>query len=204
MRDVAEVKDLENRLRFFTLLVENSLDLTLVADPEGVALYVNPRVEQVLGYGRDEFLSIRVPDLLHPDDYEPVMAQFASAASDPGTVSGYAQGRYRHKDGSWVWIEGIAISLLDDPVVGGIICCGRDINECKQAERLLRSLTPREMEILCLLAVGRTNREIAQQLNFSVSTVKNHVQQILVTLDASDRTQAAVRAAELGFIEQRD
>jgi two-component system, NarL family, response regulator LiaR len=60
------------------------------------------------------------------------------------------------------------------------------------------------MELLCLLAVGRTNREIAQQLNFSVSTVKNHVQQILVTLDASDRTQAAVRAAELGFIEQRN
>ena len=46
MRDVTEEKDLENRLRFFTLLAENSLDLILVADPEGVALYVNPRVEE--------------------------------------------------------------------------------------------------------------------------------------------------------------
>ena len=36
---------------------------------------------------------------------------------------------------------------------------------------------------------------------FSVSTIKNHVQQLIVTLDVSDRTQAAVRATELGLIE---
>ena len=65
---------------------------------------------------------------------------------------------------------------------------------------MLRSLTAREVEILRLLALGRTNGEISQQLMFSVSTIKNHVQQIIAKLAVSDRTQAAVRAAELGLV----
>jgi DNA-binding NarL/FixJ family response regulator len=88
--------------------------------------------------------------------------------------------------------------------VQGVPCCGRDFTGRKRPEWLRSSLTSREMDPLRLLTVGRTNREIEQQLKFSVSTVKNHVQQILASLDASDRTQAAVRAAELGLIEQRD
>jgi DNA-binding NarL/FixJ family response regulator len=67
---------------------------------------------------------------------------------------------------------------------------------------LRRALSPREAEVLRLLALGRTNREIAREMMFSVSTVKNHVQHIITKLDASDRTQAAVRAVELGLIEQ--
>jgi DNA-binding NarL/FixJ family response regulator len=42
---------------------------------------------------------------------------------------------------------------------------------------------------------------MAQQLMVSVSTVKNHVQHIIAKLEVSDRTQAAVRAAELGLID---
>jgi DNA-binding NarL/FixJ family response regulator len=56
---------------------------------------------------------------------------------------------------------------------------------------------------LRLLALGRTNGEISQELMFSVSTIKNHVQQLIVKLDVSDRTQAAVRATELGLIEAK-
>ena len=76
-----------------------------------------------------------------------------------------------------------------------------DTSARKQAELVLRSLSTREIEILRLLALGRTNGEISQELMFSVSTIKNHVQQLIVKLDVSDRTQAAVRATELGLIE---
>lgn len=61
-------------------------------------------------------------------------------------------------------------------------------------------LTPREIEVLQLLAQGQTNREIAGKLTLSVSTVKIHVEHILEKLSVSDRTQAAVRAVELGLI----
>ena len=60
----------------------------------------------------------------------------------------------------------------------------------------LESLTPREVEVLKLLSQGQTNPQIAQNLLFSVSTVKAHVRSILNKLEVSDRTQAAVRAIE--------
>ncbi len=63
------------------------------------------------------------------------------------------------------------------------------------------SLTPREVEVLRLVAQGRTNREIGQVLMLSAATVKVHVQHIIAKLGVSDRTQAAVRAVELGLLE---
>jgi DNA-binding NarL/FixJ family response regulator len=61
-------------------------------------------------------------------------------------------------------------------------------------------LTPREVEVLRLLAQGLTNREIAGELIVSVGTVKIHVEHIIGKLGVSDRTQAAVRAVELGLL----
>ncbi len=55
--------------------------------------------------------------------------------------------------------------------------------------------------MLQLLAQGQTNREIARRLTVSVSTIKIHVEHILAKLGVSDRTQAAVRAIELGLLQ---
>jgi len=54
--------------------------------------------------------------------------------------------------------------------------------------------------VLELLTKGQTNREIARKLTVSVSTVKIHVEHILAKLGVSDRTQAAVRAIEMGLL----
>lgn len=61
-------------------------------------------------------------------------------------------------------------------------------------------LTPREMEILRLVADGVGNQEIAQRLYLGLGTVKGHVRDILEKLSASDRTQAAVTALRRGLI----
>jgi DNA-binding NarL/FixJ family response regulator len=61
-------------------------------------------------------------------------------------------------------------------------------------------LTPRETEILRLVVQGKTNREIGAMLYLSPGTIKIHVEHILDKLDVSDRTQAAVRAVELGLL----
>jgi DNA-binding NarL/FixJ family response regulator len=61
-------------------------------------------------------------------------------------------------------------------------------------------LTPRELDVLRLVAEGKTNSEIGQSLFISVGTVKVHVERIIDKLGVSDRTQAAVRAVELGYI----
>jgi DNA-binding NarL/FixJ family response regulator len=64
-------------------------------------------------------------------------------------------------------------------------------------------LTPREIEVLGLLASGRTNRRIAEELHLSLSTVKRHLEHIIKKLEVSDRTQAAVKALEMGLLPQK-
>ncbi len=61
-------------------------------------------------------------------------------------------------------------------------------------------LTAREYDVLRLVVHGQTNGEIAHGLRISRSTVKAHVEHILDKLGVSDRTQAAVRAVELGLV----
>jgi LuxR family transcriptional regulator, maltose regulon positive regulatory protein len=68
------------------------------------------------------------------------------------------------------------------------------------ATALIEPLTPRELEILELLATGASNQEIAEQLFLSVGTVKGHINHILGKLEAHNRTGAAVRGRELGLI----
>jgi two-component system, NarL family, response regulator LiaR len=61
-------------------------------------------------------------------------------------------------------------------------------------------LTPREAEVLRLIADGKGNTEIAQTLSIGLGTVKGHIRDILEKLSASDRTQAAVLAIRKGLI----
>jgi DNA-binding NarL/FixJ family response regulator len=69
------------------------------------------------------------------------------------------------------------------------------VNEAKIAlPSELAELTPRELEVLKLIAAGDNNREIAQKLYISEGTVKNHVTNLLSRLNLRDRTQAAIYA----------
>ena len=90
-------------------------------------------------------------------------------------------------------------SLLNSEVVVRLL--GHLDGETSSREELLpKQLSEREYEVLRLLVQGKTNPEIAQQLTISVGTVKIHVEHILAKLRVSDRTQAAVRAIELGLL----
>jgi DNA-binding NarL/FixJ family response regulator len=66
-------------------------------------------------------------------------------------------------------------------------------------EAAVANLTPREREVLALLARGLTNAQLARELVVSEKTVKTHVSSILAKLRLSDRTQAALFAARLGL-----
>lgn len=65
---------------------------------------------------------------------------------------------------------------------------------------LVTPLTDRELDVVRLLADGRSNREIAAALFLAEGTVKNHVTGALAKLGARDRTQAALKARDLGLL----
>ena len=61
-------------------------------------------------------------------------------------------------------------------------------------------LTSRELEVLTMLALGRSNQAIARELVVTLDTVKKHVGHVLAKLGAADRTEAVARARELDLI----
>jgi DNA-binding NarL/FixJ family response regulator len=69
-----------------------------------------------------------------------------------------------------------------------------------RAQGALQKLTPRELEVLGLMKHGLSNKQIAQDLAISLGTAKNHVEHVIAKLGVSDRTQAVVRALELGIL----
>jgi DNA-binding NarL/FixJ family response regulator len=70
--------------------------------------------------------------------------------------------------------------------------------------RALQTLSEREKEVLRLIARGRSNREMADELFVSTETIKSHVGSVLLKLDARDRTQAVIAAYESGFVTPGD
>ncbi len=75
-----------------------------------------------------------------------------------------------------------------------------ELSDNVSAERFL-SLTPREKEVLQLMAEGRSNKAIGDYLYISEKTVKNHVSSILQKLDVQDRTQAVVISIKNGWVK---
>jgi two-component system, NarL family, response regulator LiaR len=75
-------------------------------------------------------------------------------------------------------------------------------NGVPKKEALSGLLSARESEVLGLVGRGYANQQIARKLLISVSTVKKHVRNVICKLGVSDRTQAAVRAVELGVLDK--
>lgn len=71
-----------------------------------------------------------------------------------------------------------------------------DKREMKEGDKFYSGLTEREKEILRLIALGGSNKEIALKLHLSEKTVKNHISNIFQTLHVNNRTQAAIYALE--------
>ena len=151
---------------------------------------------------KEEFPRTSVVMVTMQDDpdylFEAVIAGAAGYVLKGATPDQLTEAVRQVLNGEFLLDQRLTIDLLksmaerersDPPLVAG-----------RAPEPPLEPLTPRETEILRLLARGATNPQIAKELVVSPGTVKNHVRHIIAKLGVSDRTQAAVRAIELGLL----
>jgi len=95
-----------------------------------------------MGYRPDELENMRGPILIHPDDQQRVGAIMATLLSGPDeTVT--AEYRVRHRDGSWRWLEAMAVNLIHEPDVGALVVSFRDVTRRREAEDAARSSNAR-------------------------------------------------------------
>lgn len=80
---------------------------------------------------------------------------------------------------------------------------GRRVWSTPSGSLVLEQLTDRELEVLSYVASGYRNREIAERLHVTVKTIEYHLSNILGRLGARSRTEAVVRAWQLGMIPFR-
>ena len=120
------------------------------------------------------------------DDDDSVLAALRAGARGyvlKGAPSGEISAAIRTvAEGGAVFGAGIANRLVAGPTSAPPTAAGES------------DLTPRERDVLALLADGVSNKQIARHLDVSLKTVQNHVSRILDKLQAADRTQAALRA----------
>jgi DNA-binding NarL/FixJ family response regulator len=95
-------------------------------------------------------------------------------------------------------VQDDVLSAIRSVASGGLVFAGGAAERVVSGRRRYRQdLTEREAQVLALIAAGRSNAEIARELDLSLKTVQNHVSNVLTKLQVRDRTQAALRARGL-------
>ncbi|HZQ34308.1 MAG TPA: PAS domain S-box protein [Dehalococcoidia bacterium] len=120
----------EHRLRAY---FEHAQDIIVAIEPGGVITYHSPAVGRVLGLEEGSITGSNLLALVHPEDREGALREFAARLAQPGAVhTGIL--RVRHAGGGWRTLETTAVNLRDDPEIRGLVITGRDISERVQAE----------------------------------------------------------------------
>jgi PAS domain S-box-containing protein len=186
--------------------VLDQVGLAVIAtDADGVVTTWNARAEALYGWSRDEAVGRHVSDLTVPDEdrrtAEQIMDAIQRGQSWEGTF------RVRRKDGSSVTAFVKDSPIMDDGHLIGIVGVSIEIGDPALADavrslvgngtrpqRRTRALSPREREVLALLARGLTGEQIAERLVLSPETVRTHIRNAREKLGASTRVEAVTMA----------
>jgi PAS domain S-box-containing protein len=117
--------------------MQDASDVITVLEADGTIRYVDPAVEQMLGYRSEELIGASAFDYVHPEDLEPVSRSFAGTLKTSGVLPPI-QFRLKAADGSWRPVEVVRNNRLDDPAIRGVVAGLRDVTERMQAEEQIR------------------------------------------------------------------
>ena len=168
-------------------------------DVDGRFLHMNPTAEQVAGFTMADMRGRRFTDPLPPEARPSVEAHFSRAlqgqpiAFETVFIDGSGERRS---------VRAHHLPLLEDGEVVGVLMLAWDVPWPQRAPRFdpPPALTPRQREILELIASGRSTSEIANDLTLSTETVRNHLRSLLRELDVHTRVEAIAEAQRLGLL----
>lgn len=132
---IAAEEAVRNSERRFRALIEHSTDGISLIDAENNILYLSPAVANIEGYTPEELGGHNGLENTHPDDIPLIHQIVARLMANPGKPVPVLW-RRRHKDGHWLWLEGVATNLLGDPAVRAIVTNYRDVTERKRIEEI--------------------------------------------------------------------
>src|SRR5579862_3131502 len=168
----------------FSYLIQNLSDVITVVAVDGTMLYHSPSIERVAGYRPSELLGKSLLSLIHPEDEPAVRAALERVTLKVGTATP-PEFRFRHKDGSWVWLESVDNNLLNDVAVGGIVVTSRDVTGRRGLEEQVRQ--SQKME-----AVGRLAGGIAHDFNNLLMVIRGYAEIVLQEDDSSPAVRKSV------------
>jgi two-component system, cell cycle sensor histidine kinase and response regulator CckA len=180
----------------FRALVENARDVTMVLDRDTVIRYVSPSCTTILGYEPGELEGRHALSLVDEADHPAVSEMFRTATASAAATP-IVEAHIRHRDGSWRLMEGLSVSLFDDPAVRGLVVSGRDVTDRRRLEQRVRQAERLE-------AVGQLAGGIAHDFNNVLLVVRGYSSVLGSTLhdpqqlaDVAEITKAVDRAAGL-------
>lgn len=141
IRDITGRKKAEEEIiklgKRYQAIIENAPDGFVLLNSEGKFKYFSPSALKMFGYSSEDEL-IAIPDeLTHPDDLPFVLSTLDELFKNPGLTPTIVY-RFKHKNGTWIWIESTFSNLLNDSAVEALVINFRDVTERKYAEVALR------------------------------------------------------------------
>ncbi len=144
--------------RYYRSLIENTWDITAIADDKGLCTFVSPSIERILGFRPCDVIGQPILSFVHPDDRVQVQELFSRIFEDKQARYTPPKVRARHTDGTWRVVEAVAMNCLDDPAIAGIVTNIHDVTERTQAEerlaaseRRFRALVENSWDLVALL-----------------------------------------------------
>ena len=121
----------------FASLVQNSSDVITIIAADSIIRYQSPSIQRVMGYEPRGLLGTKLFDMIHPEDLPRMVNLLSVVLDDPVVHPEALEFRWRHRDGTWLYVETLLSDLSLHPEVGGIVLNTRDVSERKLVEQQL-------------------------------------------------------------------
>ncbi|MEL6535716.1 MAG: PAS domain S-box protein, partial [Bacteroidota bacterium] len=140
-RDITELKKVQEQLQDseqqYRLLSENARDLVALHDPDGTVLYVSNSIQELLGYGPEEFMGTKLQDHMHPEDLAALRKQFQEHPENQ-RENRNSTFRIQKRNGNYIWFETSTKPILDENgEVDYLQTASRDVTSRKEVEAQL-------------------------------------------------------------------